>query len=151
MGAFIATNDKIKNGNKMKKLIIIIALAAIAGVSVAGLFLHRSGDLPQSNSLTWRAVDKFNGVGSIEIKNAFSINESVWRIKWFAVSKAGAAQYSLFDMFIEQADSGVPVATAIMSQGSGCGIEHVFYETGTFNIRVIAANLESWTIFVDTT
>jgi hypothetical protein len=95
----------------------------------------------------WNTVETFTGEGN-ETTSPFHISGSEWRITWTA--DAEYPEYAVFDAFVYRLGTQSMVVRRLSRSDDSAGDTTYIYEGGQdYHIRVVAANLRSWTITVE--
>jgi len=95
----------------------------------------------------WNTVETFTGQGN-ETTSPFHISGTEWRITWTA--DAEYPEYAVFDLFVYHEGAQGMFAKMISHSGDSAGDTTYIYEGGQdYYIKVVAANLRSWSITVE--
>jgi hypothetical protein len=100
-----------------------------------------------ADEVEWRAVQIFAGKES-ETTSPFYISGTEWRIFWTA--EAQSSEYAVFDVFVYPQDKEGVLTKRISYSGDTSSDTVYIYEGGCdYYLKVIAANLNNWTITVE--
>lgn len=95
----------------------------------------------------WNTVETFTGEGN-DITPLFRISGTEWRVTWRV--DAEYPEYAVLDLFVYPEGTHNLLTKRISLAGASTGATAHIYEGGQdYYIKVIAANLDSWTIAVE--
>jgi hypothetical protein len=77
----------------------------------------------------------------------FYISGAKWRITWTA--NAESPEFGVFGFFVYPEGETAMYVESVSHDGSGSDITYIYQGNNSFYIKVLAANLQSWTIEVE--
>jgi hypothetical protein len=122
----------------MKRIIIVgLVLAALLTACIAPTAYAQE---------EWVTVETFTGQGD-KTTAPFQISGSKWRISWTV--EAAEPEYAIFSFFAYPEGETVMYVESVSHDGIGSDTTYVYQGNDSFYIKVIAANVSSWTIVVE--
>jgi hypothetical protein len=99
-----------------------------------------------TNEAEWNTVQIFTGKES-ETTPPFHIFGAEWRLTWMADIQY--PEYAVFDIFVYPQDERIFTKRVSYSEDASDGIAYMYDGDGDYYLKVITANLDSWTITVE--
>jgi len=127
----------------MDKRVILVAGGVIIILLVLGVYL--TGPTIPPAQPEWHKIKTFTGIED-KTTDLFTIPSSAskWKATWTTTYKEEYSQYAAFYCFVYPSGETAAYTTSF----DGLSGESFVYETGSFYLKVLAANLESWRIEV---
>jgi hypothetical protein len=94
----------------------------------------------------WVTVETFIGQGD-KATAPFQISGSKWRISWTV--EADEPEYAAFGFFVYPEGETTMYVESVTQDGIGGDTTYIYQGNDSFYIKVLAANLSSWTIVVE--
>lgn len=94
----------------------------------------------------WVTVKTFTAK-SDKTTETFYISGAKWRINWTA--NAESPEFGVFGFFVYPEGETVMYVESVSHDGSGSDTTYIYQGNNSFYIKVLAANLSSWTIEVE--
>lgn len=110
-------------------------------------------EIERMNSRDWQVIETFRGI-SDQTTAPFLIEGQMWRISWFATA-ATRSSYAFFSLIAYESGKNRAVYMAKPRHSSDFTLMSVQSEIeyiigkGNFYIQVFTANLDNWTIIVE--
>ena len=119
-------------------------LSALIVVIIVSLQASSTPTLAQGE---WKTIKTFTGSGNKDTED-FTAPVNYWRIVY--TTNANNEQYAVFSVFVYPSGETAKYVAFVTFNKSGTDTSYIRAGPGDFWIHIIAANLSSWTIEVQT-
>lgn len=92
----------------------------------------------------WKEIKTFSG-SSDKTTEPFEVSSNRWRINW----EADAGEMGIFGFFVYPEGETVSYVESVSHDGGGSDTTYIYEGSGSYYLKVLAANLSSWAISVE--
>jgi hypothetical protein len=128
-------------------IVVIVAAIILAGPMVNLYYSQPPSSQQNQETKEWVTIRTFTGSGNLDTED-FTVATGYWRIIY--TTQASNEQFAGFSAYVYPSGETTYYITHADLDKSGTGTSYVRADPGNFWIKVLAANLYSWTIQIQT-
>jgi len=129
---------------RTRNILIAVVLILLVLIAAGSIALRQTQTLGQGE---WKTIKTFTGIEGKDTED-FNVPANYWRIVY--TINAESEQYASFSFFVYPSGETKSFVASVTFMKSGTDTTYVRVGPGSFWIRVLAANLRSWTIEAQT-